>query len=186
MHCVNPKPQNPKSNTHRKYSFWINPDSTKKKGKDPYLVPKIISPTCYITLARAHTHQKKKKKGRRKKRKEKESQIMNRKGIVESNEKQDVVMKDNLVKNIHLPYKWFSQSKFSLSKMEVVEAQRKRYKGYQILGIKILIPVRWFILSVLWVEPVRWFINWLCSSVFSPCFLKWGKTEKKKQLKTCF
>ena len=39
---------------------------------------------------------------------------MNRKGIVESNEKQDVVMKDNPVKTIHLPYKWFSQSRFSL------------------------------------------------------------------------
>ena len=36
---------------------------------------------------------------------------MNRKGIVESNEKQDVVMKDNPVKT---PYKWFSQSRFSL------------------------------------------------------------------------
>ena len=55
---------------------------------------------------------------------------MNRKGIVESNEKQDAVMKDNPVKNIHLPYKWFSQSRFSLSNMEVVEAQRKRYRGY--------------------------------------------------------
>ena len=63
---------------------------------------------------------------------------MNRKGIVESNEKQDAIMKDNPVKNIHLPYKWFSQSRFSLSKMEVVEAQRKRYRGYQILGAKIL------------------------------------------------
>ena len=63
---------------------------------------------------------------------------MNRKGIVESNEKQDAVMKDNPVKNIHLPYKWFSQSRFSLSNMEVVEAQRKRYRGYQILGTKIL------------------------------------------------
>ena len=39
---------------------------------------------------------------------------MNRKGIVESNEKQDAVMKDNPVKTIHLPYKWFSQSRFSL------------------------------------------------------------------------
>ena len=63
---------------------------------------------------------------------------MNRKGVVESNEKQDAIMKDNPVKNIHLPYKWFSQSRFSLSKMEVVEAQRKRYRGYQILGAKIL------------------------------------------------
>ena len=42
MHCVNPKPQNPKSNTHREYPFWTNPDSTKKNGKDPYLVPKIM------------------------------------------------------------------------------------------------------------------------------------------------
>ena len=59
---------------------------------------------------------------------------MNRKGIVESNEKQDVVMKDNPGKNIDLPYKWFSQSKFSLSKMEAVEAQRKRYKRVSDIG----------------------------------------------------
>ena len=63
---------------------------------------------------------------------------MNRKGIVESNEKQEAVMKDNPVKNIHLAYKCFSESSFSLSKMEAVEAQRRRYKGYQILGAKIL------------------------------------------------
>ena len=55
---------------------------------------------------------------------------MNRKGIVESNEKQEAVMKDNPVKNIHLAYKCFSESSFSLSKMEAVEAQRRRYKGY--------------------------------------------------------
>ena len=55
--------------------------------------------------------------------------MMNRKGI-ESGEKQEAVMKDNLVKNIHLAYKCFSESSFSLSKMEAVEAQRKRYKGY--------------------------------------------------------
>ena len=63
---------------------------------------------------------------------------MNRKGIVESNEKQEAVMKDNPVKNIHLAYKCFSESSFSLSKMEAVEAQRRRYKGYQILGAKIV------------------------------------------------
>ena len=39
---------------------------------------------------------------------------MNRKVIVEFDEKQYVVLKDNLVKTIHLPYKWFSQSRFSL------------------------------------------------------------------------
>ena len=60
-----------------------------------------IAQTCYIT----HTQKRKK---------EKESEIMNRKGIVESNEKQDVVMKDNPVKTIHLPYKWVSQSRYSL------------------------------------------------------------------------
>ena len=38
---------------------------------------------------------------------------MNTKGIEESNEKQEAFMKDNLVKSIHLPYKWFSQSRFS-------------------------------------------------------------------------
>ena len=63
---------------------------------------------------------------------------MNRKGIVESNEKQEAVMKDNPMKNIHLAYKCFSESSFSLSKMEAVEAQRRRYKGYQILGAKIV------------------------------------------------
>ena len=63
---------------------------------------------------------------------------MNRKGIVESNEKQEAIMKDNPVKNIHLAYKCFSESSFSLSKMEAVEAQRRRYKGYQILGAKIV------------------------------------------------
>ena len=63
---------------------------------------------------------------------------MNRKEIVESNEKQEAIMKDNPVKNIHLPYKCFFESSFSLSEMEVVEAQRRRYKGYQILGAKIL------------------------------------------------
>ena len=63
---------------------------------------------------------------------------MNRKGIAESNEKQEAVMKDNPVKNIHLAYKCFSESSFSLSKMEAVEAQRRRYKGYQILGAKIV------------------------------------------------
>ena len=58
-------------------------------------VPKIIklfkksdrsTQTCYIT----HTKKKKKKekKEKKKKRKEKESEIMNRKGIVESDEKQ--------------------------------------------------------------------------------------------------
>ena len=39
---------------------------------------------------------------------------MNRKGIVESDEKQKAIMKDDLVKTNHLPYKWFSQSRFSL------------------------------------------------------------------------
>ena len=39
---------------------------------------------------------------------------MNRKGIVESNEKQKAIIKDNPVKTNHLPYKWFSQSRFSL------------------------------------------------------------------------
>ena len=34
------------------------------------------------------------------------------------------------------------------------------------------------ILLVLRVEPMRWFINWHCFNVFSPCFLKCGKTEK--------
>ena len=77
-------------------------------------------------------HHAQRKKEKRKKKKE--SEIMNRKGIVESNEKQDAIMKDNPVKNIHLPYKWFFQSRFSLSKMEAVEAQKKRYRGYQILG----------------------------------------------------
>ena len=38
---------------------------------------------------------------------------MNRKGIVESYE-QKAIMKDDLVKTNHLPYKWFSQSRFSL------------------------------------------------------------------------
>ena len=33
---------------------------------------------------------------------------MNRKGIVESNEKQKLVIKDNPVKTNHLPYTWFS------------------------------------------------------------------------------
>ena len=69
-----------------------------------YFPKSEIAQTCYIT----HTLKKKRKK------KEKESEIMNRKGIVESNEKQDVFMKDNPVKTIHLPYKWFSQSRFSL------------------------------------------------------------------------
>ena len=114
----------------------------------------------------AHTHQKKKKK----KEKKKESEIMNRKEIVESNEKQEAIMKDNPVKNIHLPYKCFFESNFSLSKMEVVEAQRRRYKGYQILGAKILSEKKRKrgknILLVLWVKPVRWFINWLYLSVF--------------------
>ena len=32
----------------------------------------------------------------------------------------------------------FFESSFSLSKMEAVEAQRRRYKGYQILGAKIV------------------------------------------------
>ena len=93
----------------------------------------------FFLLVCMHTHTKKKKKKKeKKKKKKKESEIMNRKGIVESNEKQEAVMKDNLVKNIHLPYKCFSESSFSLSKMEVVEAQRRRYKGYHILGAKIL------------------------------------------------
>ena len=48
-------------------------------------------------------HHAQRKKEKRKKKKE--SEIMNRKGIVESNEKQDAIMKDNPVKNIHLPYK---------------------------------------------------------------------------------
>ena len=85
-----------------------------------YFPKSEIALTCYITRTHTHTHTHTKE----------ESEIMNRKGIVESNEKQDVVMKDNPVKNIHLPYKWFSQSRFSLSNMEVVEAQRKRYRGY--------------------------------------------------------
>ena len=38
---------------------------------------------------------------------------MNRKGIVESDE-QKAIMKDDLMKTNHLPYKWFSQSRFSL------------------------------------------------------------------------
>ena len=113
-----------------------------------------------------HTHTKKKEK----KEKKKESEIMNRKEIVESNEKQEAIMKDNPVKNIHLPYKCFFESNFSLSKMEVVEAQRRRYKGYQILGAKILSEKKRKrgknILLVLWVKPVRWFINWLYLSVF--------------------
>ena len=112
---------------------------------------------------RTHTHTKRK-------RKEKGSEIMNRKGIVESNEKQEAVMKDNPMKNIHLAYKCFSESSFSLSKMEVVEVQRRRYKGYQILGTQIVSEKkrkrRKNILLVLWVKPVRWFINWLCLSVF--------------------
>ena len=118
---------------------------------------------CTHTRAGAHTHTKRK-------RKEKESEIMNRKEIVESNEKQEAVMKDNPVKNIHLPYKCFFESSFSLSKMEVVEVQRRRYKGYQILGAKLLSEKKRKhgknILLVLWVKPVRWFINWLCLSVF--------------------
>ena len=51
---------------------------------------------------------------KKKKRKEKETEIMNTKGIEESNEKQEAFMKDNPMKSIHLPYKWFSQSRFSL------------------------------------------------------------------------
>ena len=72
-----------------------------------YFPKSEIAKTCYIT----HTVKNKIKK---RKKKEKESEIMNRKGIVESNEKQDVVVKDNPVKTIHLPYKWVSQSRFSL------------------------------------------------------------------------
>ena len=61
-------------------------------------------------LASSRTQKKKEKK----KRKEKESEIMNRKRIVESDEKQKAIMKDNPVKTNQLPYKWFSQSRFSL------------------------------------------------------------------------
>ena len=39
---------------------------------------------------------------------------MNRKVIVESDEKKKTILKDNQVKTDHLAYKWFSQSKFSL------------------------------------------------------------------------
>ena len=121
----------------------------------------------FFLLVCMHTHTKKKK---RKKKKKMESEIMNRKEIVESNEKQEAIMKDNPVKNIHLPYKCSFESNFSLSKMEVVEAQRRRYKGYQILGAKILSEKKRKcgknILLVLWVKPVRWFINWLYLSVF--------------------
>ena len=40
--------------------------------------------------------------------------MMNRKGVEESNEKQEAFMKDNPVKTFHLPYKLFSQSRFFL------------------------------------------------------------------------
>ena len=40
---------------------------------------------------------------------------MNRKGIVESDEKKKkTIFKDNQVKTDHFTYKWFSQSRFSL------------------------------------------------------------------------
>ena len=52
------------------------------------------------TDLRHHAHTKKEKK---KKRKEKETEIMNTKGIEESNEKQEAFMKDNPMKSIHLP-----------------------------------------------------------------------------------
>ena len=60
-----------------------------------------IAQTCYIT----HTQKRKK---------EKENEMMNRKGVEESSEKKEAFMKDNLVKTFHLPYKLFSQSRFSL------------------------------------------------------------------------
>ena len=49
---------------------------------------------------------------------------MNRKGIVELDEKQKAILKDNPVKTNHLPYKWFSQLRFSLR-------VRWRHKGRQ-------------------------------------------------------
>ena len=41
---------------------------------------------------------------------------MNKKGIVESDEKKNkkTILKDNQVKTDHLAYKWFSQSRFTL------------------------------------------------------------------------
>ena len=68
-----------------------------------YFPKSEIAKTCYITRTQ---------KG--KKKKEKESEMMNRKGVEESNEKQEAFMKDNPMKTIHLPYKLFSQSRFSL------------------------------------------------------------------------
>ena len=55
----------------------------------------------------SHTPKKKRKEKKRK------GEIMNRKGIVEFDEKQRTILKDNAVKTNHLPYKWFSQSRFS-------------------------------------------------------------------------
>ena len=88
--------------------------------------------------------------------------MMNRKGVEESNEKQEAFMKDNLVKTIHLPYKLFPRAK-------ILSEEKKRRRGKNFL-------------SFLCVEPVCWFNNWL----FLACFLRCGKTEKQKQLQTNF
>ena len=45
---------------------------------------------------------------------EKESEKRTRKRIVEFYEEQKTTMNENLVKIKHLPYKWFSQTRFSI------------------------------------------------------------------------
>ena len=85
-------------------------------------------------------------------------------------------MKDNPMKTIHLPYKLFSQSRFS----EGGSGATEQDKGLSELGAKILSEKKKKkksrrgknFLSFLWVELVRLFINWLFFKPVLACFLR--------------
>ena len=102
---------------------------------------------------------------------------MNRKGIEESNEKQEAWQS---IEDHSLTSGSFNQG--FLCEQKGGSGGAEQDKGLDTLGAKTLSEKKrkhgktdlW----VLWVELVRLLINWLFSRHALACFLSWGKTEK--------
>ena len=104
---------------------------------------------------------------------------MNRKGIEESNEKQEAwqSIEDHSLTSGSLNQGFLCEQKGGSG-----GAEQDMLLWADTLGAKILSEKKrkrgktdlW----VLWVELVRLLINWLFSRRVLACFLRWGKTEK--------
>ena len=132
-------------------------------------------------LTTSRTHRKEKKK--------KESEMMNRKGVEESNENK----RHSWRKIQWRPFTYLTSCSLNqgfLCEQEGGSGGAEQDKGLSKLGAKILNEKKRRhgknFLSFLWVKLVRWFINCLFFRRVLACFLRWGKTEKQKQLQTSF